>query len=175
MRITSTLVAAIAFFAVAPAAQAQLATADQTVNMSVSSINSLSFASSVSLTVNAGTIGSSSLTPATASSTYGIISNDSSAKLSASIDIDMPAGSSLEVNLAAPTGGTAVGSTALSTVPVDLVTAIPAVSESGVALTYKFTRDIWLRAEFRHDWLSSNQYLVDYQSNLFLLSLRLQR
>jgi hypothetical protein len=43
------------------------------------------------------------------------------------------------------------------------------------ALTYKFTRDIWLRAEFRHDWLSSNQYLVDYQSNLFLLSLRLQR
>jgi hypothetical protein len=43
------------------------------------------------------------------------------------------------------------------------------------ALTYKFTRDIWLRAEFRHDWLSSNQYLADYQANLFLLSLRLQR
>jgi hypothetical protein len=43
------------------------------------------------------------------------------------------------------------------------------------SLTYKFTRDIWLRAEFRHDWLSSNQYLTDYQSNLFLLSLRLQR
>jgi hypothetical protein len=43
------------------------------------------------------------------------------------------------------------------------------------SLTYKFTRDIWLRGEFRHDWLSSNQYLADYQANLFLLSLRLQR
>jgi hypothetical protein len=43
------------------------------------------------------------------------------------------------------------------------------------SLTYKFTREIWLRAEFRHDWLSSNQYLADYQANLFLLSLRLQR
>ena len=142
MRITSTMIGAIALFAIAPAAHAQLATADQTVNMSVSSINSLSFASSVSLTVNAGTIGSTSLTPATASSTYGIISNDSSAKLSASIDLDMPAGSSLEVDLAAPTGATAVGPTALSTVATDLVTAIPAVSESGVALTYTFTADV---------------------------------
>src|SRR4051812_33184538 len=142
MRITSTMIGAIALFAIAPAAHAQLATADQTVNMSVSAINSLSFAGSVSLTVNAGTIGSTSLTPATASSSYGIISNDSSAKLSASIDIDMPAGSSLEVDLAAPTGATAVGPTVLSTVATDLVTAIPAVSESGVALTYTFTADV---------------------------------
>jgi hypothetical protein len=43
------------------------------------------------------------------------------------------------------------------------------------ALTYKFNRDVWLRAEFRHDWLSSNLYGVDYQANLFLLTLRLQR
>jgi hypothetical protein len=43
------------------------------------------------------------------------------------------------------------------------------------ALTYKFTREVWLRGEFRHDWLSSNVFNVDYQSNLFLLTLRLQR
>jgi hypothetical protein len=43
------------------------------------------------------------------------------------------------------------------------------------SLTYKFTREIWLRGEFRHDWLSSNIYNVDYQANLFLLTLRLQR
>jgi hypothetical protein len=43
------------------------------------------------------------------------------------------------------------------------------------SLTYKFTRDIWLRGEFRHDWLSSNVYNADYQANLFLLSLRMQR
>jgi hypothetical protein len=43
------------------------------------------------------------------------------------------------------------------------------------SLTYKFTRELWLRGEFRHDWLSSNVYAVDYQANLFLLTLRLQR
>jgi hypothetical protein len=43
------------------------------------------------------------------------------------------------------------------------------------SLTYKFTREIWLRGEFRHDWLSSSVYGADYQANLFLLSLRLQR
>ncbi len=43
------------------------------------------------------------------------------------------------------------------------------------ALTYKFTREVWLRGEFRHDWLSSNVLNVDYQSNLFLLTLRMQR
>ena len=43
------------------------------------------------------------------------------------------------------------------------------------SLTYKMTRELWLRGEFRHDWLSSNVYAVDYQANLFLLTLRLQR
>jgi hypothetical protein len=43
------------------------------------------------------------------------------------------------------------------------------------ALTYKFSREFWLRGEFRHDWLSSNVLNVDYQSNLFLLTLRMQR
>jgi hypothetical protein len=43
------------------------------------------------------------------------------------------------------------------------------------SLTYKFTRDLWLRAEFRHDWLNSSLYGNDYQANLFLLTLRMQR
>ena len=45
----------------------------------------------------------------------------------------------------------------------------------GTSLTYKMTRELWLRGEFRHEWLSSNIYDVDYQANLFLLTLRLQR
>jgi hypothetical protein len=43
------------------------------------------------------------------------------------------------------------------------------------SVTYKMTREFWLRGEYRHDWLSSNVYNVDYQANLFLLTLRLQR
>jgi hypothetical protein len=45
----------------------------------------------------------------------------------------------------------------------------------GTSLTYKMTRELWLRGEFRHDWLSSNVYAVDFNSNVVLLSLRLQR
>jgi hypothetical protein len=45
----------------------------------------------------------------------------------------------------------------------------------GTSLTYKMTRELWLRGEFRHEWMSSNIYDVDYQANLFLLTLRLQR
>jgi hypothetical protein len=45
----------------------------------------------------------------------------------------------------------------------------------GTSLTYKMTRELWLRGEFRHEWLSSNIYDVDFQANLFLLTLRLQR
>ncbi|HEX6052062.1 MAG TPA: hypothetical protein VFZ21_22490 [Gemmatimonadaceae bacterium] len=150
MRITNSLLAAALLLAgTAQLSQAQeLASTDQTVTMSVSAINQLSFAASVSLTVSTGVIGTNALTPATASSTYGIISNVDSvsvAKISATLDTDMPAGSSLEVSLDAPTtvtGAVAAGKLALSTTSVDLVTNIPAVNESGIPLTYTFTADV---------------------------------
>lgn len=150
MRITKSLLAAALLVAgTAQLSQAQeLANADQTVTMSVSAINQLSFAASVTLTVSTSVIGTNALTPATASSTYGIISNVDSvsvAKISATLDSDMPAGSSLEVSLDAPTsvaGAVTAGKLALSTTSVDLVTNIPAVNESGIPLTYTFTADV---------------------------------
>lgn len=149
MRIANTLFAAILFAGIAQGAQAQeLANTDQTVNMTVSAVNQLSFAASISLTVSTGVIGTSALTPATASSTYGIISNVDSvsvAKISATLDNDMPSGSSLAVNLDAPssvTGAVSAGNQTLSTASVDLVTNIPAVNEAGIALTYTFTADV---------------------------------
>ena len=149
MRIPNSLYVALLIVGAAQASQAQeLANTDQTVNMSVSAVNQLSFAASISLSVSTGTIGTSSLTPATASSTYGIISNVDSvsvAKISATLDADMPVGSTLEVNLDAPssvTGAVSAGKQALSTTSVDLVTSIPAVNEAGIALTYTFTADV---------------------------------
>jgi hypothetical protein len=41
--------------------------------------------------------------------------------------------------------------------------------------TYKFTRDIWLKGELRHDWLTSNVPDVAYNSTSVLVTLRLQR
>jgi hypothetical protein len=142
MRISRTLFTVLAIVAAGHTAQAQtLATAPTTVNMSISAVNSLSFASSVSLTINSGAAGSA-LTSATGSSTYDIVSNATNSKITGVIDADMPSGASLSVTLGAPTGATSAGAKALSMTAVDLVTAISNVSETGLAVSYTFGADV---------------------------------
>jgi hypothetical protein len=41
--------------------------------------------------------------------------------------------------------------------------------------TYKFTRELSLKGELRHDWLTSNVSDVAYNSTSVLFTLRLQR
>jgi hypothetical protein len=43
------------------------------------------------------------------------------------------------------------------------------------ALTYKLTREWWLKTEYRREWLNSSVTNADYASNIFLVGLRLQR
>jgi hypothetical protein len=43
------------------------------------------------------------------------------------------------------------------------------------ALTYKLTREWWLKGEYRREWLNSNAPGADYLTNIFLVGLRLQR
>ena len=45
----------------------------------------------------------------------------------------------------------------------------------GSALTYKFNRDLWLKGEYRYDQLHSNAPGADYNANVFLVGLKLQR
>ena len=45
----------------------------------------------------------------------------------------------------------------------------------GGDLVYKFTRDLQLKAQLRHDWLKSTVDTADYQATLFMLGVRLQR
>lgn len=45
----------------------------------------------------------------------------------------------------------------------------------GGDLVYKFTRDVQLKAQLRHDWLKSTIASADYQATLFMLGVRLQR
>jgi hypothetical protein len=42
-------------------------------------------------------------------------------------------------------------------------------------LTYKLSRELWLKAEYRHVWLNSNQPGNNYVADVFLLGVRLQR
>jgi hypothetical protein len=45
----------------------------------------------------------------------------------------------------------------------------------GGDLVYKFNRDLQLKAQLRHDWLTSTVDGADYQATLFMLGVRLQR
>lgn len=46
---------------------------------------------------------------------------------------------------------------------------------ASAALTYKLTREVHLRGEFRRDWMRSNVPGADYTANIALVGLRLQR
>ena len=45
----------------------------------------------------------------------------------------------------------------------------------GAALTYKFSREFWLKAEARQERLRSNVPGVDYDANIVMLGLKMQR
>jgi hypothetical protein len=45
----------------------------------------------------------------------------------------------------------------------------------GSAITYKLSREVWLKGEYRYDQLRSNATGVDYSANAFLIGLKLQR
>src|SRR5581483_4487735 len=42
-------------------------------------------------------------------------------------------------------------------------------------VTYKLTREVWLKGEFRREWLKSNVPGQDYTANIVMFGLRLQR
>ena len=46
---------------------------------------------------------------------------------------------------------------------------------AGTTLTYKLTREMWLRGELRRDWQVSNIPGNDYAAYVAMLTLRLQR
>ena len=48
-------------------------------------------------------------------------------------------------------------------------------SSIGATITYKLNREFWLKGEYRYDQLRSNAANVDYDANVFLIGLKLQR
>jgi hypothetical protein len=110
-----------------------------TVNYEVQAINELNIdGASVTLTVNAATAGAQP-NQVTTSSTYDITTNCAAdaKKLTAAINSDMPANVTLTLNLTAPTNGTSQGDVTISSTPADVVTAIDAVAEANINMTFK--------------------------------------
>ncbi|CAI07689.1 hypothetical protein ebA2787 [Aromatoleum aromaticum EbN1] len=112
-------------------------TATQSATYEVQPINELSVSGNPgALVINAATAGSAPNQVSDATSSYAITTNESTRRITAAIDTAMPAGVTLKVSLAAPTGATSAGAVTLGTVATDVVTGISTLNESGKVITY---------------------------------------
>ena len=125
---------ALVLFAI-PAAQAQTAT--QTVTFAVNAINQIAFTGAPSLTITTAVAGSAPTSVTDATSSWAVTTNQTGAKITASIASNMPAGLTLSASLGAPTGGTSAGFQSLSTVAVDVVTVITKLAQGSLGVSYK--------------------------------------
>jgi len=119
------------------AATAQAQTATQTVTYAVNAINQIAFAGSPTLTITTAVAGSAPTSVSNATSTWAVTTNQTGAKITASIPTNMPTGLTLSVNLTAPATAASTGYQSLSTVPVDVVTTLTKLNQASLAVTYK--------------------------------------
>ena len=138
MIITQTRHIAVALALVAfAAASAQAQTATQTVTFAVNAINQISFAGAPSLTITTAVAGSAPTSVTDATASWAVTTNQTTAKITASIPLAMPAGLTLSSSLVAPAAATSAGFLALGTVAVDLVTGITKLAQNALGVTYK--------------------------------------
>jgi len=127
---------ALALLAVG-AVSAQAQTATQTVNFSVSAINQVSVsAASTTLAITTAVAGSAPTSVSSTGLTWAVTTNQSTAKITASLGTAMPTGLTLSATLGAPAGGTSAGIKPLALAAVDLVTGVTKVAQAAMALTY---------------------------------------
>ena len=110
-------------------------TAAQNLSFQVDAINQISFTGSPSLVVNTATAGAQP-TAAVAVVSWAVTTNQSNAKITASMTAGLPAGVTLTVNLAAPAGATSAGAVALTTTTTDVVTGLTQAAQGGLSVTY---------------------------------------
>ena len=110
-------------------------TATQTLTFQIDAINQIAFTGNPSLVINTAAAGAdpSSVTTVV---TWSVTTNQSNAKITASLNAALPANVTLTVDLAAPSGATSAGAQSLGTTSVDLVSAITRVAESALGVTY---------------------------------------
>ena len=122
---------------IAAAASAAAQTVTQTVTFQVDAVNQLGVAGSPTLAVTAAVPGNPPTTATAAGNTWAVTTNQSTAKITASIGVAMPAGVTLSANLGAPAGAASAGLVALGTAAVDVVTGITKLNASGLSLSYQ--------------------------------------
>ena len=122
---------------IAAAASALAQTATQTVTFQVDAINQVAVTGTPTLAVTAAVAGGAPTTVTSSGNTWAVTTNQTGAKITASIASNMPTGVTLSATLGAPAGATSAGIKSLSTTAVDVVTGITKLNSSGLALTYQ--------------------------------------
>src|ERR1043165_5325264 len=135
MKLSSLLSTAAALALFTGVAQAQTAT--QTVTFQVDAINQVAVSGTPSLHITAAVAGGAPTTVTSSGNTWAVTTNQTGAKITASIGSAMPTGVTLSANLGNPSGATSAGLQALGTTAVDVVTGITKLNQSGMTLTYQ--------------------------------------
>lgn len=111
--------------------------ASATVSFEVGTIREITVSGNPgSLMISTATAGSQPDSVNDSTTTYNITTNETSQVITGAIDVAMPTGLTLSVNLSAPTGGSSQGAVALTTTAQNLVTGISNVAESSLGITY---------------------------------------
>src|SRR5258708_2136730 len=131
----SVLLSGLLVLAAAASAAAQGAT--QTVTWQIDAVNQVAVTGTPTLDILAAVAGNAPTSLRSSGNTWAVTTNQSTAKITASIGSVMPAGVTLSANLGAPAGATSVGLVALGTAAVDVVTGITKLNSSGLVLSYQ--------------------------------------
>lgn len=130
-------ISALAFLAVLPFGLAKAQTATQTLTFAINAINQIAFVGTPSLTISTAAAGAAPTSVTNATATWAVTTNQTGAKITASIPAAMPAGLTLSANLTAPAGATSASYKSLSTTATDLVTGITKVAQGALGVLYK--------------------------------------
>ncbi|MGH7617019.1 MAG: hypothetical protein ACREPM_07325 [Gemmatimonadaceae bacterium] len=133
--VRSLAVMALAVTASARATYAQQR-ATQVVTFRVEGIDQIAFNGAPSLVISSATAGRSASVRAPGG-VWSVTTNHASAKITASIDEELPAGLTLSVRLTPPPGAEGTGLRALSATPVEVITNLSPTAARDLPLTYQ--------------------------------------
>src|SRR5207244_11248015 len=101
------------------------------------SINQVGVIGAPVLVINAAVAGNAPTSVTSASSTWAVTTNQSTAKITASINVAMPTGVTLSANLSPCAGATSAGLKPLGTGATDMVTNVTKVAQAGMTITFQ--------------------------------------
>ena|SRR5688500_10325162 len=123
-----------------PSENARAQTATQVVRFEVNAINQIGVSGAPApLVINSATAGAAPASVTAGGTSYAVTTNESNKKITASVNQALPAGVTLEVQLAAPSGASSADYVQLGTSSADVVTGISSTTASSLPITYRLS------------------------------------